>query len=44
VRGARPGIDAFDIILRVRRAVARSDIPAANAESHRLLARLAKPQ
>jgi len=44
VRGARPAIDAFDIILRVRRAVARSDIPAANAESHRLLARLAKPQ
>jgi len=44
VRAARPGIDAFDIILRVRRAVARSDIAAANAESQRLLARLAKPQ
>ena len=44
VRGARPAIDAFDIILRVRRTVARTEIAAANAESQRLLARLAKPQ
>jgi ribonuclease P protein component len=44
VRAARPGIDAFDIVLRVRRAVARGDIGTAHAESQRLLARLAKPQ
>ena len=40
VRGARPAIEAFDVILRVRRPVARRDIPAAAAECPRLLAAL----
>jgi ribonuclease P protein component len=41
VRASRPAIEAFDIILRVKRTVLRDDIAAANAESLRLLARLA---
>jgi ribonuclease P protein component len=41
VRAARPLIDAFDIILRVKRTVLRDDIAAANAQSRELLARLA---
>jgi ribonuclease P protein component len=44
VRAARPAIEAFDIVLRVKRVVARGDIPAADAESQRLLARLVTPQ
>jgi ribonuclease P protein component len=40
VRASRPAIEAFDIILRVKRTVLRDDIAAANAESLRLLARL----
>jgi len=40
VRAARPAIEAFDIILRVRRVVLRADLPAATAESQALLARL----
>lgn len=40
VAAARPAIEAFDIILRVKRTVLRGDIAAANAESQRLLARL----
>ena len=41
VRVARPAIAAFDVILRVKRIVARADIASASAESQRLLARLA---
>lgn len=40
VRASRPAIEAFDIILRVKRTVLRDDIAAANAESLRLLTRL----
>ena len=40
VRAARPAIEAFDIILRVRRGVARSEIGDAAAEAPHLLARL----
>ncbi|HEY3565247.1 MAG TPA: ribonuclease P protein component, partial [Casimicrobiaceae bacterium] len=40
VRAARPAIEAFDVILRVRRSVARSEIGDAAAEAPRLLARL----
>jgi len=39
MRAARPAIEAFDIILRVKRPVSRSGIEAANAESRQLLAR-----
>lgn len=41
IRAARPAIEAFDVILRVKRIVARADIAAASAESQRLLARIA---
>jgi ribonuclease P protein component len=37
VRAVRPAVEAFDVILRVRRPLARADIAAANAESRRLL-------
>ncbi|HTL75356.1 MAG TPA: ribonuclease P protein component [Casimicrobiaceae bacterium] len=40
VRKARPAIEAFDIIVRVKRALARDDIPAASDESAALLERL----
>ena len=40
VRAARPAIEAFDIVLRVRRTVVRADIPKAAAESTLLLARV----
>lgn len=39
-RMARPAIEAFDIIVRVKRPVRVADIGAANAESRRLLARI----
>lgn len=41
VRAARPAIESFDIVLRLRRAVPRADIANAVAESMRLLARVA---
>lgn len=44
VRAARPALEAFDIILRVKRIVARADIAAAVVESQRLVARLALPR
>ena len=44
VRAARPAVEAFDIIVRVKRIVSRADIPAANDESKRLLARLVAPR
>jgi ribonuclease P protein component len=40
VRAARPQIERFDIILRVRQNVKRDEIPQAVAESRELLARL----
>jgi ribonuclease P protein component len=40
VRARRPSIEAFDIILRVKRVVRSADVAAANAESRQLLARL----
>jgi len=40
VRNARPAIEAFDIILRVKAVLARRDIPAAVNESAALLERL----
>ncbi len=41
VRAARPAIEAFDIIIRVKRNVPRAEIDRVNAESRRLLAQLA---
>ncbi len=40
VRAARPAIEAFDIVLRVRRPLPRADIACAAAECPHLLARL----
>lgn len=40
VRAARPAIEAFDIILRVKRTIAASAVGAANLESRQLLALL----
>ncbi len=39
VRAARPDVERYDIILRVRRNVARDDIAAAVDESRTLLAK-----
>ena len=44
VRTARPAIDAFDIVLRVRRSVARDEIAAAAAEGALLLRKLGASQ
>ena len=44
VRAARPAIDRFDLVLRVKRIVTRADIPAAVAESRALLVRLVGPR
>lgn len=41
VRAARPTVAAWDVILRVRRAVDRSEIPSAVEEASMLLMRLA---
>ena len=40
VRAARPAVERFDVILRVRERVRRDDIAAAAAEARVLLARL----
>jgi ribonuclease P protein component len=40
VCAARPALEAFDVILRVKRIVLREEIAAAAVESQRLLARL----
>jgi len=40
VRAARPALEAFDIVLRVKRSVRRSDIAPAAAEFRQLLASL----
>jgi ribonuclease P protein component len=42
VRAARPAIEAFDIILRVRKPVQRAEIACAAAECPHLLALLAQ--
>lgn len=42
VRAARPAIESFDIIIRVKRSVPRSQIELANAQSRQLLARVAR--
>jgi len=41
VRAARPGLDAYDVILRVRSAVVAADVDAAAQEGARLVARVA---
>jgi hypothetical protein len=40
VRAARPALDAFDIVLRVRRGLRAEDVTRAAAESRELLTRL----
>ena len=40
IRAARPAIEAFDVILRVKRSVARHEIDLAIGEAQLLLARL----
>jgi len=40
VRAARPAIERYDIILRVKRAVARNEIPVAAAEGGALVGKL----
>jgi ribonuclease P protein component len=40
VRAARPALDAYDVIVRVRTAVAASDVAQVAAEGARLLQRL----
>jgi ribonuclease P protein component len=40
LRAARPALEAFDVILRVKRSVARTEIDLVLGEAQRLLARL----
>ena len=40
LREARPVIEAFDVVVRVRAAVARADVDAATAEGARLIRRI----
>jgi ribonuclease P protein component len=40
VRQARPGVDRYDMILRVRQVIARTQVAAAAAEAGTLLQRL----
>ncbi|HSQ82901.1 MAG TPA: ribonuclease P protein component [Casimicrobiaceae bacterium] len=40
LRAARPALEAFDVILRVKRSVARTEIDMVLGEAQRLLARL----
>jgi len=40
VAGQRPGIEAFDVILRLKRGCARREVPAVAAEATALLAAL----
>jgi len=44
VRAARPALDAFDVIVRVRNPVASAAVPAAAAEGLALLQRLLAPR
>ncbi|MEO5766095.1 MAG: ribonuclease P protein component [Casimicrobiaceae bacterium] len=43
VRAARPALEAYDVIVRVRGVVPAADVPAAAAEGARLLQRLLAP-
>lgn len=40
VAGQRPGLEAFDVILRLKRGCARREVPAVAAEATALLATL----
>ena len=40
LRAARPAVEAYDVIVRVKRALAAENIVAANAEAAALLQRL----
>ena len=40
VGGARPGVEAFDVIVRLKRGCARHEVPAVAAEATSLLAEL----
>jgi ribonuclease P protein component len=40
VRAARPALDAYDVIVRVRSAVPAVEVPAAAADGARLVQRL----
>jgi ribonuclease P protein component len=44
VRAVRPAIEAFDIVLRARRAIARAESPQAASEATGLLARVVTPR
>ena len=43
LRAARPTLDAYDVIVRVRAPVAAAEVPAAVLEGARLVARVAVP-
>lgn len=43
VRAARPALDAYDVIVRVRSAVAPAEVAGAVAEGARLVQRLLAP-
>ncbi|MGC1817385.1 MAG: ribonuclease P protein component [Casimicrobiaceae bacterium] len=43
IRGARPALEAYDVILRVKRSVARCEIDVVLGEARQLLARLCAP-
>lgn len=42
IRGARPALEAFDVILRIKRNVARTEIDLVLGEARQLLARLSE--
>lgn len=44
VRAARPALDAYDVIIRVRSAVPAAEVRDAVAEGARLLQRLLSPR
>jgi len=41
LRGERPGIERFDLILRLKRGALRAELPVVHAEALRCLAKLA---
>ncbi|MGE5668760.1 MAG: ribonuclease P protein component [Betaproteobacteria bacterium] len=43
IRATRPALEAFDVILRVKRSVARTEIDLVLDEARRLLTRLREP-
>ncbi len=40
LRGERPGVERFDLILRLKRGALRADLPVVRAEALRCLAKL----